>query len=314
MEQAVGAEARAPERDVGRLGAAGRDAPAGGGERPAVQVRAERQRVAAAAGGGSERPAGRQGQRESEAGPVPDGRGRDPGAHGGAPGPDADLCGAAGRGGGASAGGGGHAGRGVQRVPQRQDDGCDAGQGAGRDDVPPVCAAGAECLAGILGRADGRGVGADLPAPAAGGGIPDVEGSGRRRVGDQHARSGHGPVLRLPGGRAVRRRGDVRCAERGGRSLRAGGGERGRADDGDRSGGDQPVVPGLDGPGLADAGPAGRDDLRMPRAGHDGASVVAGAGGAAGQIRRPDGHAGEGHGPGPFEGAGNQHDRAAAGQ
>jgi pullulanase len=63
-----------------------------------------------------------------------------------------------------------------------------------------------------------------------------------------------------------------------------------------------------------DPGAAGRDDLRMPCARHDGASVVQGAGGQAGQVQRLHGDAGQGHGAGPPEGAGGECGRTAAGE
>ncbi len=311
----VVAEAGAVAGHVGGVGATGRHAAAAGREGSRVQVRAERFGVAVAAGDGSECPVGRQGKREPQAGSVPGGGRGNPRAHHRAARPDAELC-AEDRGrDGPSARGADDAGRRIFQDSQRQNDGSDAGQGAPDDDLPVVCSAGAECVAVLLQPPQRRDLDAGLPAVSAGGGIPDVEGSRRRRLGDHHAGAGHREASTASGWtdpRGMRESFDpfTVVGDPYGRAAT----HARRVDDRRRSGGDEPVVQGLDGPGLDYARSAGCGDLRMPRARHDGAPLVGGAGGEAGQICRNHGDEGQGNGAGPSEEAGREHGRAAADQ
>jgi hypothetical protein len=112
-----------------------------------------------------------------------------------------------------------HPGRRVRQDRLRQAAGRDPGQGTRHDDIPDLRAARAQRVAVLLRPADGGDLDAELQALSADGRIPDVEGSGGRRLGDHHARAGRGPLLRLPRGRAAGRRGKLQPGHGGGRSV-----------------------------------------------------------------------------------------------
>jgi hypothetical protein len=206
---AVCLKPRADRGHLGGRGPAGRHAPAAGRKGSGLQIRPQRHRLAAAAPGRAQRAGGWQGERESQAGPVPHRRLGNPCAYGRTAGPDrqATSCGSTGW-------------RSVRWAMMTTPDGVfnkirsdkplgrEPRQGARGDDLPDICAASAQCLAVLFRPAHGGDVDAGIYPVPPGRGIPDVEGSRRTGCGKSSTRGlDTWALLRIPGRRSGGRRG-----------------------------------------------------------------------------------------------------------